>query len=62
VIPPDGPIKILTLRGIKKDSPPYRHNGRLRALAGSAGLFKLSLESRLAPAAGDSLVAYLHTL
>jgi cytochrome c peroxidase len=61
VMLPDGPIKTLTLRGIK-DSPPYLHDGRLPTLADSVEFFNLVLGTKLTQQEKDSLVAYLLTL
>ena len=46
---PDGPIKTLTLRGIK-DSPPYLHDGRLLTLADTVEFFNLVLGLKLTQA------------
>src|SRR3954447_14166678 len=46
VMLPDGPIKTLTLRGIK-DSPPYLHDGRLPTLADTVEFFNLVLGVKL---------------
>ena len=61
VMLPDGPIKTLTLRGIK-DSPPYLHDGRLLTLADCVEFFNLVLGVRLTEDEKQSLVAYLLTL
>ncbi|HET9445464.1 MAG TPA: hypothetical protein VFO35_04350, partial [Steroidobacteraceae bacterium] len=58
---PDGPIKTLTLRGIK-DSPPYLHDGRLMTLADTVEYFNLVLSLKLTQEEKDSLVAYMLTL
>jgi cytochrome c peroxidase len=58
---PDGPIKTLTLRGIK-DSPPYMHDGRLLTLADTVEFFNLVLGLKLTQEEKDSLVAYMLTL
>lgn len=58
---PDGPIKTMTLRGIK-DSPPYLHDGRLLTLADTVEFFNLVLGTRLTAAEKEALVAYLLTL
>jgi cytochrome c peroxidase len=58
---PDGPIKTLTLRGIK-DSPPYLHDGRLPTLADTIEFFNLVLGVRLTQEEKDQLLAYLLTL
>ena len=46
VMLPDGPIKTMTLRGIK-DSPPYLHDGRLMTLADTVAFFNLTLRLKL---------------
>ncbi|MBW0003916.1 MAG: cytochrome B6 [Hyphomicrobiales bacterium] len=61
VILPDGPIKTLTLRGIK-DSPPYLHDGRLLTLADTVEFFNLVLGLKLSQPEKENLVAYLLTL
>jgi len=61
VMLPEGPIKTLTLRGIK-DSPPYLHDGRLLTLADCVEFFNLVLGVRLTEDEKQSLVAYLLTL
>jgi cytochrome c peroxidase len=61
VMLPDGPIKTLTLRGIK-DSPPYLHDGRLLTLADTVEFFNLVLGVKLTQQEKDSLVAYMLTL
>jgi cytochrome c peroxidase len=58
---PDGPIKTLTLRGIK-DSPPYMHDGRLLTLADTVEFFNLVLGLKLSHEEKDQLLAYLLTL
>src|SRR3954447_763088 len=58
---PDGPIKTLTLRGIK-DSPPYLHDGRLLTLADTVEFFNLVLGVKLTQPEKDALVAYMLTL
>jgi cytochrome c peroxidase len=58
---PDGPIKTLTLRGIK-DSPPYLHDGRLMTLADTVEFFNLVLGLKLTRQEKDDLVAYMLTL
>ena len=57
----DGPIKTLTLRGIK-DSPPYLHDGRLLTLEDAVEFFNLILESRLSEDEAKDLVAFLKCL
>jgi cytochrome c peroxidase len=61
VLMPDGPIKTLTLRGIK-DSPPYLHDGRLPTLADTVEFFNLVLGLKLTQEEKNQLVAYLLTL
>jgi cytochrome c peroxidase len=61
VLLPDGPIKTLTLRGIK-DSPPYLHDGRLPTLADTVEYFNLVLGLKLTQEEKDSLMAYMLTL
>jgi len=58
---PDGPIKTLTLRGIK-DSPPYFHDGRLLTLADTVEFFNLVLGLKLTQEEKDALVAYMLAL
>ena len=61
VMLPDGPIKTMTLRGIK-DSPPYLHDGRLLTLADTVEFFNLVLGLKLTQDEKDALVAYMLTL
>jgi cytochrome c peroxidase len=61
VFMPDGPIKTLTLRGIK-DSPPYLHDGRLPTLADTVEFFNLVLGLKLTQKEKEQLLAYLLTL
>jgi cytochrome c peroxidase len=61
VMLPDGPIKTLTLRGIK-DSPPYLHDGRLLTLADTVEFFNLVLGLKLTQQEKDALVVYMQTL
>src|SRR3954470_4815444 len=61
VMLPDGPIKTLTLRGIK-DAPPYLHDGRLLTLADTVEFFNLVLGVKLTQPEKDALVAYMLTL
>jgi cytochrome c peroxidase len=58
---PDGPIKTMTLRGIK-DSPPYLHDGRLLTLADTVEFFNLVLGLKLSQEEKTQLLAYLLTL
>lgn len=55
---PEGPIKTLSLRGIK-DSPPYLHDGRLPTLADTVEFFNLVLELDLNKQAKEDIVAYM---
>jgi cytochrome c peroxidase len=61
VLLPDGPIKTLTLRGIK-DSPPYLHDGRLPTLADTVEFFNLVLGLRLTQEEKGQLLAYMLAL
>ncbi len=61
VMLPDGPIKTLTLRGIK-DSPPYLHDGRLLTLADTVEFFNLVLGLKLNQQEKDDLVTYMLAL
>jgi len=61
VMLPDGPIKTLTLRGIK-DSPPYLHDGRLMTLADTVEFFNLVLGLKLTSEEKDALVVYMLAL
>jgi cytochrome c peroxidase len=61
VMMPDGPIKTMTLRGIK-DSPPYMHDGRLLTLADTVEFFNLVLGVKLTQEEKDQLLAYMLTL
>ena len=54
----DGPIKTMTLRGLK-DSPPYLHDGRLLTLEDTVEFFNLILETRLSTEEKLDLVAFL---
>lgn len=58
---PAGPMKTMTLRGIK-DSPPYLHDGRLLTLEDSVEFFNLVLPLRLTSDEKEALVAYLRCL
>lgn len=57
----EGPIKTLTLRGIK-DSPPYFHDGRCLTLEDAVEAMNLILETKLAKEEKQALVAYLRAL
>jgi cytochrome c peroxidase len=61
VMLPDGPIKTMTLRGIK-DSPPYLHDGRLPTLADTVEFFNVVLGTKLTQEEKNQLLAYLLTL
>jgi cytochrome c peroxidase len=61
VMLPDGPIKTMTLRGIK-DSPPYLHDGRLPTLADTVEFFNLVLGVKLTQEEKEQLLAYMLTL
>ncbi len=61
VMLPDGPIKTMTLRGIK-DFPPYLHDGRLLTLADTVEFFNLVLGLKLSQQEKDDLVAYMLAL
>ncbi|MBW3539479.1 MAG: cytochrome B6 [Planctomycetes bacterium] len=53
-----GPMKTMTLRGIK-DTPPYLHDGRLLTLDDTVEFFNLVLQLKLADEEKAALVAYL---
>lgn len=55
---PAGPMKTMTLRGIK-DSPPYLHDGRLLTLEDSVEFFNVVLQLRLTSDEKKALTAYL---
>ncbi|MEJ7595470.1 MAG: hypothetical protein WKF77_28475 [Planctomycetaceae bacterium] len=57
----DGPIKTFLLRGIK-DSPPYRHDGRLLTLDDTVEFFNLILELKLTADEKADLVAFMRVL
>jgi cytochrome c peroxidase len=59
--PGDGPIKTLTLRGIK-DSPPYMHDGRCLTLEDTVEFFNIILGLELTPDEKADLVAYMRQL
>ena len=61
VIQADGPIKTLTLRGIK-DSPPYLHDGRLMTLEDTVEFFNLVLGLQLKSEEKDALTAFMRQL
>ncbi len=61
VMLPDGPIKTMTLRGIK-DSPPYLHDGRLPTLPDTVEFFNLVLGLQLTQQEKDALVSYMIAL
>ena len=58
---PAGPMKTMTLRGIK-DSPPYLHDGRLLTLEDTVEFFNLVLQVKLADDEKQALVAYMRCL
>jgi cytochrome c peroxidase len=55
---PAGPMKTMTLRGIK-DSPPYLHDGRLLTLDDTVEFFNLVLELDLTDEEKAALVAFM---
>jgi cytochrome c peroxidase len=57
----EGPIKTLSLRGIK-DSPPYFHDGRLLTLEDTIEFFNLVLELDLTNGEKRDLLRFLYTL
>jgi cytochrome c peroxidase len=61
IMRPDGPIKTMTLRGIK-DSPPYLHDGRLLTLDDTVEFFNLVLGLDLSEEEKQDLVAYMLAL
>jgi cytochrome c peroxidase len=56
-----GPIKTMTLRGIK-ESPPYLHDGRLLTLEDTVEFFNIVLQTDLSAQEKQDLVAFLHQL
>jgi cytochrome c peroxidase len=56
-----GPMKTMTLRGIK-DSPPYLHDGRLLTLEDTVEFFNLVLRLSLADDEKAALVAFMRCL
>lgn len=58
---PAGPMKTMTLRGIK-DSPPYLHDGRLLTLEDSVEFFNLVLQLDLKDDEKKALVAFMRRL
>jgi cytochrome c peroxidase len=58
---PLGPIKTLTLRGIK-ESPPYLHDGRCLTLEDTVECFNLVLALHLTPEEKRDLVAFMRVL
>lgn len=58
---PAGPIKTMTLRGIK-DSPPYLHDGRLMTLEDTTEFFNLVLQLELDDEEKRALVAFMRCL
>lgn len=57
----DGPIKTMTLRGIK-ETPPYLHDGRLLTLDDTVEFFNLMLGSQLTGQEKKDLVEFLRAL
>jgi cytochrome c peroxidase len=57
----EGPIKTFTLLGIK-DSPPYHHDGRLRALDDTVEFFNPVLGLKLADDEKQAVVAFMRCL
>ena len=58
---PAGPMKTMTLRGIK-DSPPYLHDGRLLTLEDTVEFFNLVQQLKLSEDEKAALVAFLRCL
>jgi len=56
-----GPMKTMTLRGIK-DSPPYLHDGRLLTLEDTVEFFNVVLQLQLTDDEKTSLVAFMRCL
>ena len=56
-----GPMKTMTLRGIK-DSPPHLHDGRLLTLEDTVEFFNLAMTLKLTEEEKQALVAFLRTL
>lgn len=56
-----GPMKTMTLRGIK-DSPPYLHDGRLLTLEDTVEFFNLILQLKLTAGEKQALVAFMRCL
>ena len=59
--PPFGPVKTMTLRGIK-ESPPYLHDGRLLTLEDTVEFFNLVLGVKLSKQEKTDLVAFMRAL
>ena len=57
----DGPIKTITLRGLK-DTPPYLHDGRLLTIRDTVEFFNLILGTQLTADEKSDLEAFLHVL
>ena len=57
----EGPIKTLTLRGLK-DSPPYFHDGRLLTIDDTIEFFNLILGTGLSSREKLDLRAFLYAL
>lgn len=58
--PGDGPIKTLTLRGIK-ERPPYMHDGRCLTLEDTVEFFNIVLQTKLTGQEKKDLIAFLRT-
>lgn len=56
-----GPMKTMTLRGIK-DSPPYFHDGRLLTLDDTVEFFNIVLQLKLTDEEKSALVAFMRCL
>jgi cytochrome c peroxidase len=59
--PPFGPVKTMTLRGIK-ESPPYLHDGRLLTLEDTVEFFNIVLGLELGKQDKTDLVAFMRQL
>ncbi len=57
----EGPIKTVSLRGIK-DSPPYLHDGRLLTLEDTVEFFNVVLQTKLSVEEKKDVVAFLRAL
>jgi cytochrome c peroxidase len=58
---PAGPMKTMTLRGIK-DSPPYLHDGGLMTLEDTVEFFNLALQLSLTAEEKEALAAFMRCL